>query len=565
MRNLFPLLTAALGLTAGPALAQSSSVYTSAVPPAREDLERLNLRTEWTANVPLDGRDDGLGLAQVVAGGQVFVQTRSGLLIAFDTATGAKQWTFRYPRVNANVYPVAVTDKLVFAVNVTNLYCFHRYSGLKEFEFDTSGAASAGPVADRENVYVVMGSSRVAAFRYPQPVDFPKPVKPDPKDGKSLTDDTKRLSPTDIIAGRYGMPRTNPLVYEPQFEAPRVPPRGNDSAGDLSNPHSTPSISSLPRVSPPYTLFREVTTPSIAVLPSMAQPYRLRPEHLRSNQQTPSIAVLPPSVARAYELSVLKDRGVEPTPVWVLRTTRRVVHEPVVADPIPGTTPASVWLTTDSTRFYSVSRRDRTTQIVADTSANVSSPAAGPVAFGKDALLGYFGLADGTLLAVDLTAGAGDTPRFEWRANVGGVLNRKPVPVATGVYASGDHAGVAFVGLKSGEVEWRTDAFADRLLAVNDEHVYIKDRRGNLLVYDKTKVDPKTKRAEPLTKLDIGGFAVPVTNDQTDRVFLASDNGLIVCLRDAAAKYATAVTVAPPSRQKPPVVVVPPKEPKDPK
>ncbi len=563
MRNAFPLLAVVTALTttlfSGPVAAQSSAVYSAAVPPSRDALERLNLRSEWSTNIPLDGRDDGLGMVQIVSGEQVFVQTRGGLLIALDASTGAKQWSHRYDRSNANIYPVAVTDKLIFAVNVTNLYCFHRYSGLLEFKFDTSGAASAGPVVDRDKVYLILGTSKVVAFRYPQQVVAPPIAKaPVPGAPKPLGNDPTPLSVTDVISGRYGMPRTNPLRYEPEFEAPRIPPRGTDSAADLSNPHRTPSISSLPRVSPPYTLYREVTTPSITVLTNLQQPYRRYPEHLRSNQVSPSIAVLPPSVARAFELSTLRDKGVEPEIAWTLRPRGRVVHEPVLSDPISSLSAPEVWLTTDGPLIYSVLKRDHSEQVTAHTSGAVAAPGAGPVAFGKDAQLGYFSLRDGTLLAIELTAGSGETPRYEWKANVGGVLNRKPVPVKEGVYTSGDHAGVAFVGLKSGDVEWRTEAFADRLLAINEEHVYIKDRRGNLLVYDKRKVaDPVSRRAEPLTKLDVGDFSVPITNEQTDRIFLGSHNGLLVCLRDASAKYAKPLQVAPPGRQPPPAVPAP--------
>ena len=561
MRSLLPLLAAVL--TAGQAAAQNSSVYSAAVPPSRDALDRLNLRTEWAMNVPLDGRDDGLGLVQVANGDQVFVQTKSGLLVALDAVTGAKQWTYRYPRTNANEYPVAVTDKFVFAVNVTNLYCFHRYTGLLEFSYDMKGAATAGPVADKENVYVVLGTTSVKAFRYPQSIVYPPPAKPGDGKTKAQPGDPVPLNPTDIIAGRYGVPRTNPLQYQPEFEAPRIPPRGTDSAADLSNPHRTPSISALPRVSPPYTLYREVTTPSIAVLTNLQQPWRLHPEHQKSNQISPSITVVG-SVAAVTELSSLRDRPVEPVVAWNLRTNRRVVGEPVLSDPISSLAFPQVWLTTDGPLFYSVTKRDKTAQVVARTPADVAAPGAGPVAFGKDALLGYFPLADGTLWAVDLTAGSGETPRIEWKANIGGVLNRKPIPVANGVYASGDHAGVAFVGLKSGEVEWKTENFADRFVAVNDEHAYVRDRRGFLLVYDKRKVDPITKRAEPLTKLDVANFTVPVSNDQTDRIFLASDNGLVICLRDAAAKYAKPLAVAPLARQKPAAPAVPAVPPKAP-
>ena len=40
---------------------------------------------------------------------------------------------------------------------------------------------------------------------------------------------------------------------------------------------------------------------SVAMLPSVKQPYTARPEYLTYNQLTPSVAVIPPSVARLFE------------------------------------------------------------------------------------------------------------------------------------------------------------------------------------------------------------------------------------------------------------------------
>src|SRR5687768_8900927 len=92
-----PALLAAAGLVlAGALVAAPSSVYTLAVAPDRADLDRLNLRAEWTAHLPLAGRQDGVAMVQVVDESQVFVQLRSGLLLALDPNTGAQQWGYRY-------------------------------------------------------------------------------------------------------------------------------------------------------------------------------------------------------------------------------------------------------------------------------------------------------------------------------------------------------------------------------------------------------------------------------------------------------------------------------------
>ena len=85
------------------------------------------------------------------------------------------------------------------------------------------------------------------------------------------------------------------------------------------------------------------------------------------------------------------------------------------------------------------------------------------------------------------------------------------------------------------------------MLAVNDERAYVRDRLGRVHVYDRSRVsDSVTKRAVALNSIDLGEFRIPTMNEQTDRIFLASDNGLIVCLRDKAPKYNSPMTVAPP-------------------
>jgi hypothetical protein len=186
---------------------------------------------------------------------------------------------------------------------------------------------------------------------------------------------------------------------------------------------------------------------------------------------------------------------------------------------------------------------------------------------------------DGTLMAIDLGAGGRENgqpgpARVEWRSTLGGLLNRKPVATADAVYASGDHAGVVKVDALTGDVIWRTESIADRLLAVNEEFAYVQDRLGNLLVYDARKpTDPETRRSAPLARLDVVGFNVPVTNSQTDRLFLTADNGTLVCLRDASAKYVRPVRVgvqpimtvaapadAPPAAAPPPAEELPKKE-----
>lgn len=559
-----PALVAGLALTPfAAAQSTTSGVYSNAVPPTKESLERLNLHSEWNVYIPLDGRADGLAEVQIVDAGQIFAQTRAGLLVAVDAVTGAKQWTFRYPRPYSNVYPVGVTDRFVFAVNVSHIYCFHRYSGLLEFQFELPGAASAGPVADNENFYVSLGATKAMCFRYPQPIRTEPVVAqntdeltgPIGMDGRAVRGGNKMPNAANQIAKRYAERLLPNPFAEPQFEATRFPPSDRSFYGDEfgGSGSLTPSISALPRVSPPYSAHNYTLTPSISMLSTLRRPYRYRPEFLRYNQRTPSISSIPPSVARVAELANLRPRPVEPIPVWTLHTSRRVTFQPMLTHPVGSLEHPQVWYTTADKMIYSVYKKDRAIQVVVRSTGIPIAPGAGPAAYGKHQLLGYFALDDGTLLAVDLTGGNVETPAIHFRSHVGGRLSHKAVPTRFGaVYASGENVGIAKVDNETGDVIWRTGPNADRLLAINEEFAYALSDRSELLVYDAHKVnDPVTLRATPLAKLDVTGFDVPISNDQTDRVLLAAHNGLISCLRSSSPKYAKPLIVAPPTQHKP--------------
>lgn len=555
-----PVLLAAVGLLAGSAAAQPPKTYSNPLPPDRAALDRLHLTTEWVAALPLSGRHDAVAHVQVVDADQVFVQTRAGVLAAIDARTGAKQWTVRYPAGYVNVYPVAVNERFVFAVNVTRLLCYHRQTGLLEFDHELkigneqNVAPTAGPVADRETVYVVVNGTIALGLRIP---DFLRVTE---RRG------AEKQNTARVVAERFPAPYTNTPISPDQFDRPRIPDErfGYGSLATAANP--TPSLSALPRMSPPYTLeFRSLyATPNLSVVPSLRQPYAFRPDYLQFNQMTPSISTIPPSVARANELANLRPRPLGPTQEWLFTLGGRSAGEPFLMAAYARTpdgktyllhnVPHRLWLAAAGTSVEAIEAGTGRPQVTLEARDVVASPVAGGVLFDRtgrrkvplpqDAgYLGYVGLVDGTLIAIDLGAGGQENgqpgaARVEWRSTLGGLLNRRPVATPDAVYASGDHAGVTKVDALTGDVIWRSESTADRVLAVNEEFAYVQDRLGNLLVYDARKpTDPETRRSAPLARLDVAGFNVPVTNAQTDRLFLTADNGMLVCLRDASAKY----------------------------
>ena len=564
MRLTLAILTVALTVSALPA--QNTSIYSRAVPPDRRDLDRVNLALDWTTYLPMAGRTDFISHVQAVDDKQIFVQLASGVLVAVDAATGVQQWHYKYPTPFVSQYPVAVNDQYVFAVNVTRLYCFQRYTGLLEFDYEVeqpniltglAGGAlpTAGPVCDETNVYLVLNGQSALSYRLPQTLQ-PVVVPPGAAAAGVLT------MPEQVAARAGGASAIAPSAFVAPFEDFRTPSPIYSSQGALPT-QKTPSLSALPSVVTPYTLKRRQLrqTPSLTVLPTLQQPYTLRPEFLRYSQRSPSLSVIPPSVARAQELSNIRPKPIGPIAAWpnpyVLPA--RVQFTPTLTKTNPPLNVSRLWLTTESVTIVAVAAESGAERVVAPLQAALVSPLVGPFAVGAN-VLGIGCLRDGTVVAIDLQQGLLDQVRIIWSTAVGGSLDHAPIVTNDAVYVSGTGVGSAKLDIKTGNVLWRTEFDADHVLSVNDEHVIVRDRNGVIRIY----TQELTRRAPnglaiASGSIDLHSFAVPIRNPKTDRTFLAANNGILIALRDKSPKYVQAKSLVPP----PVIPLAPPAQPGD--
>lgn len=533
-------LAVCLGLTSL-ASAQVGGSVSRAVPPDKSAVGRLNLKYEWAINLPVSGRKDSITQVQTL-GDQVFVQTRTGSVTAIDLLTGRVQWsTILGTGSTTETYPLAANSQFVYVANGTRMYSFHRYTGVVEFVFDLGSPLAAGMAADDTGVYCVLesrtsssGATRLAVYDLPRPIAIyaaAKPVKYD-QNGKPITD-PKDVNPVDSLLSRYAGNASAGSGKE-VAEAPsrREKMMTEAPAAGLASSR-TPSLNSLPRISPPYTLNNDTDSPSINVLSSFRQPYRLRNDFQKDVQQSPSINTIPPSMAAALALSDLKAKTVEPPLRWEYGLPARVVA-PVSLSPV------RIWVLADDRVVAAINKATKKVDAAEDMQDPIAAPA------GRAGLDLYVPLSSGYLVACEGTMGQLGTVRILWRATVGGINNRTPFVTEGMVYAQGDNSGVIAVDRKKGEVVWRTEAAADRILACNQEFLYVRNHQGKLLVYDaKRATDPSAKRSMPLGSLELTGFNVPVTNTASDRLLLAADNGLLLCLRDMSPKYARPMKITP--------------------
>lgn len=520
--------------------ADAPKVYSRALPPDRASLDRLNLKQEWSLYLPMASQRDSIEMIQTIDD-QLFVQTRTGMLTAIDARTGKIQWSASLGNGGySNVYGVAANSQFVFAAHVTRLYAFYRYSGVVEFTTDLGTPPTAGLIADSEAVYATLmsrpgasGVERIAAYVLPNPISLPDPAevaKMDPADKDKFA---KTTNPVDDLTKRYpvsGVSRAQAAtrIDEGTRGSMREAPLGGMSGS------RTPSLAAATRITPPY--MREGAPPvtSLVVVPTLRQPYRLRDEAQRDIQRTPSLSTIPPSVAAALALTDLRPQGVEPKLRWEYGMTRGVAFKLTQ-------TPSRIWAVADNRGLIALSKKSKETQISGTTFEDV---AAAPAQAGT---LGYAPLGDGTLIAVDLEGGnrAGGL-NIQWQANVGGIMNRTPIVTDDAIFAAGDNSGVARIDRKTGDVIWKTDNASDRVVGVNNDFLYIQDRQGRLQVFDVKRANGSVPgHSAPLTSIDMSTFNVRIANTVTDRLYFAADNGLIVCLRDASAKYGAPVRMAP--------------------
>jgi outer membrane protein assembly factor BamB len=584
MRHRFAVVVVVALGAAALAPAQPSGTYSKAAPPDKAVLDRLNLKSEWTQYIPVEGNRDALTQVQTIDD-QVFVQTRGGLLVALDALTGRIQWAARLGNGSyGNSYPVAANAQFVFVSHVTKLYAFYRYTGVTEFVADLGTTPTTGLACDDRAVYCVLGmrsgsagAHRIAVYDLPRAITVNDPVKAavDPLGQGAKPTAT---SPVDDLLKRYnaGGITTQPDVFEPTVR-PKVleVPVGGVTGS------KTPSVSTLPSVVPPYSLGNRAPAPSLNTLPSFRQPYHVRLEAGKYVQQTPSIGVIPPSIAASMLLADLRPKAVEPPLRWEYGLTARILYPLIL-------TPTRVWAVTEGDVVLALNKNSEAGKVVTEVKERLTSaiPAA-PMASGKTY---YVPLGNGTMVAVE--GGSGNLAgglNILWRAVPGGIMNRSPFITKDFVYASGDDSGVVcvhrfngpFKGAKpaeppkpgdppkagepakmdemfnaterereyyGGDTVWRSDDSADRIIGANEEFVYIRDRQGRFLVFDaKRATDPARKKSAPLGSANLSEFNVHVVNTASDRVYLAADNGLIVCVRDASPKYAKPVVIWPPA------------------
>lgn len=433
-----PLVAAAalaVSLTLGPtAPAQSSSrLYSTPALPAREALDRLNLTSAWHTYIPTDGRRDGIYTVQIAPNTEknrfeMFIQTRSGLLVALDAETGRQLWSTRLGNAYRVSQPVCWNTRSVYVSSNVELYAVDRDTGALKWHTTLESGLAGPPACDDERLYLPMTARGLTVF------DLPSTVA-----------------------------------------AEKIPER------------------------PTLTIRQE----------------------LRAAATLPSVGAMLKSVR---DTLASPETGPQPRELFSYPLSSRVESAPLVARGhlvVPET--AGVILGVGGTSQEVITRLR--------TRGDFTVPA------GQNDASAYIVGGDQMLYAIDIPSGL-----VTWRFPVGGTVLHRPAVTETDLFISAQGGGLSRLDRTAGYELWRNrDAF--RFLACNDKFVYATDASGRLLVLDRA-------RGTTLSSYDATrDFVVPVINDWTDRLYLASNSGLFVCLRDKGYPVPLSVKRVPAGRE----------------
>jgi outer membrane protein assembly factor BamB len=201
-----------------------------------------------------------------------------------------------------------------------------------------------------------------------------------------------------------------------------------------------------------------------------------------------------------------KGNSLQPAEMWSYYTRTTAIQQ------APLTTYNQVNVITHSGSFLALSRFESFLRFEFKTLGGVLAP------MGQYDLTAYIGSDDYNLYALEMHAN-----RIIWRFSAEGPIDRQPVVTDRDIYVTADRIGMYHLVRETGEALWRNSR-ADQFLGANPKFVYALDRTGNLLILD-------ALRGTTMAAWDARDWTLGLSNEWTDRCYLAAQDGQIMCLR----------------------------------
>ncbi len=131
----------------------------------------------------------------------------------------------------------------------------------------------------------------------------------------------------------------------------------------------------------------------------------------------------------------------------------------------------------------------------------------------------YIASLDGNLYCLEETTG-----HEQWRYTAGFPIESSPAIVGDRAYVASLEPELHAIDVATGKALWKAPGVS-HFGAQGKDRVYASDRFGNLLVLD-------LKTGQPLGQMQTAEGMYTLVNDQSDRLFLVNDHGLVECFHE---------------------------------
>lgn len=118
---------------------------------------------------------------------------------------------------------------------------------------------------------------------------------------------------------------------------------------------------------------------------------------------------------------------------------------------------------------------------------------------------------------------------IRWRFSSGSKIDEPARPIGNDVFVTPNDGGLFCLSVATGLRRWNQPS-ARAFLAASGEYVYADDSVGNVLVL--SRADGSIIGSLPLRE-----FPIRIHNDRTDRLYLGTTSGLVICLREQARTF----------------------------
>lgn len=202
----------------------------------------------------------------------------------------------------------------------------------------------------------------------------------------------------------------------------------------------------------------------------------------------------------------------ESTVLWRYRTSKSVTIPAVPGDNV-------VAFASKNGSLYSVTKEGRKLMFQFETDAALTAPI---VRYKSKLLLAS---EDFNFYSIDIRTG-----KPGWQFTAGTVIRKAPILIDDEVYLFPDFGKMFKLSAETGQPMWSVPRMHD-FLAASSSRVYVVDNHNNLNVLSRD-------HGEPLGFFALGQFTRHLANEHSDRIYVATESGLVMCLHERGREFA---------------------------